>query len=216
MISNVENHLRWHELLLGDEGNVLAYNLVLLLLLLLHLVTLGEAQFAHVTHVTETEVVVGALLADPVTSSFLVKVTSELVDSVVQTVLVSFVLAVGARFAQFLLLGNSVDHVVWLSLNVLGGLGLLASVAGFSSLEIVVLAFGALPTTVWELKVGSLASSVLFLAGVEGQLGIVLRSLGVEGLLLAFLADFSKICHRKWREGAVVRAVQRIRKFGID
>jgi len=159
LTSTVENRLRWHELLLRHVGHVLAYSV-----LFLHLGVLGEAQLAHVAHVTETKVVVGASLAGPVASSLLVEVASELVDSVVEAVLVSFVLAVGVGFAGLLLLGQSVDHVVWLSVNVLGGLGLLASVASFSSLEIVVLAFGALPATVWELKVGSLIASLLFLA----------------------------------------------------
>ena len=51
------------------------------------------------------------------------------------------------------LLGVRLDEVRWLASQVFGGLRLLAAVALLSPFEIVVLAFRALPTSLWELEV---------------------------------------------------------------
>jgi len=51
------------------------------------------------------------------------------------------------------LLGVRLDEVRWLASQVFGGLRLLAAVALLSPFEIVVLAFRALPASLWELEV---------------------------------------------------------------
>lgn len=54
---------------------------------------------------------------------------------------------------RFSLLVATISHMHWLSFIVEITLGLLASEAGFSTLEVVVLALAAFPTAFWELEI---------------------------------------------------------------
>lgn len=53
------------------------------------------------------------------------------------------------------------EHMLWSPGSVLHSLGLLAAVALLAPFEVVVLALGALPATVWELERGSIVLLVL-------------------------------------------------------
>lgn len=131
----------------------LAYHEAGLLLCKQQLVTLLMAQVAHVADFAETEVVVEASLASPVTHSLLVA-SLVLVDAVVLAVLVGVAFRSSLLLALLLLpLFAGVGHVLRLAFEVFVGLGLLAPKASFSSFEIVVLALAALPASLGELKV---------------------------------------------------------------
>jgi hypothetical protein len=118
-----------------------------------HLVAFHLAEVAHVANFTETEVVVKAPLADPVSRPLLVACLI-LVHSVVLGVLVKigFLHNFVVVLPYFSLLGGSVDHMIRFALNILIRLLLLTSKAGFAALKVVVLAFAAFPTSFWELK----------------------------------------------------------------
>ena len=122
-------------------------------LLVGHLVAVHLAQVAHVADFAETEVVVEASLANPVSRSLLVA-GLVLVHSVVLGVLVGNGLLdrVVVVLSDLPLLARSVGHVIWLAFHILFGLLLLASIASLATLEVVVLALAALPASFWELK----------------------------------------------------------------
>lgn len=91
---------------------------------------------------------VGALLADPVATSVSVgvhQVGGRLLGSLHLTV------ELGGGLELHLLVSRHV-HVLGLTLDVSLALDLLASVAALAALEVVVLALGALPATVGEVK----------------------------------------------------------------
>lgn len=103
------------------------------------------------------------------------------------------------------LLGGFNEHVLGLAVVVVGGLGLLAAVAVLAALEVVVLAFGALPAAIRELVVnigpslGLLGRTFLGLwlrlnhHGRDGGdlLGRHPLRLGDEDTGLEFAADFA-------------------------
>ena len=59
--------------------------------------------------------------------------------------------------------GLGLEHVLWLSLKILGALGLFASEALFPALEVVILALGAFPASIRELEVISLGTFLVLL-----------------------------------------------------
>ena len=133
-----------------------------LLLLVQQSHALHLAHVAHVAGLSEGEVVVEASLAGPVTDSF--GVAGLLVFlHLVELDWAVFVGHSGLVLSYFLAsLLEWLGHVFWLSIVVVGGLGLLASEASFSSLEVVVLALVALPSAVWEHEASSLKLTFLF------------------------------------------------------
>ena len=122
------------------------------------------AHVAHVAHISESEVVVEASLAGPVTNSFLDLFVSW---GLWWAALFFFALSWGFSLSGVFLLketfllgiGSLVwrhCQVVWHSFAVISILWLLASVALLSSLEVIVLALAAFPSTIWELEFVSL------------------------------------------------------------
>jgi len=127
-----------------------------------HLVALALCALALVAHFSEGEVVVEAPLTSPITSSLrgLLLISNEVGVLIVDVlgegflfvVLWSSVLFTFFRVGGFLL---NFEHVFWLSLVIFLVFTLLASETLFSTLEVVVLAFAALPATIREVEVFS-------------------------------------------------------------
>jgi hypothetical protein len=134
--------------------HALAYQHAVALLLVQHFVTLLVVQVAHVANISETKVVIETPLAGPVSYSLLIH-SLILVDSVVFAVLVALSLSgcflLGLSLSSLLVVGS--EHMFWLAFNVFIRLRLFAPETRFSTLEVVVLALAALPSSLWELKV---------------------------------------------------------------
>ena len=172
------------------------HSCVLLVLDLLELARL-LVQLALVALCSEAEVVVAAVEADPVLLGE--QDVAELVHDL--TIFVQFEVGVldllrelnallllsfpsGKEFFEFLfffagdldfLLGFFLlcggEHVVWAAYGITKALWLLASVAFFSSLEVVILTFAALPSSVWKLEVGGHLSFLVLPASLLLGLG---------------------------------------------
>jgi len=121
---------------------------------------------AHITGVSEGEVVIEASLAGPISNSLCWLLWVRIGSC---AVFVSICKLVHDNlFHDLTLLLVAVDlrleHMLWFAVGVIRWLGLLASVALLSALEVIVLAFVALPASIWEVK----TSSVLCLACFAG------------------------------------------------
>lgn len=124
-----------------------------------HLVALDLCALALVAHFSEGEVVVEAPLTDPITSSLrglllVANTVGVLVVDVLGELFFLPVLWSGILFTLFVsfIFLLVFEHVFWLTFEVLLVFSLLASEALFSTLEVVVLAFAALPATVGEVE----------------------------------------------------------------
>jgi len=132
---------------------------------------------AHVAVLSEWEVVVVASLANPITRSFVSSLG--LLEGCLDSLLIKFERWFAKSFcwcliSRFRLLGVNLKtldlhcfplllkfewwlflislHMNWLSSRVLDCLRLLASIALFSALKVIILTFRALPTALWELE----------------------------------------------------------------
>lgn len=114
-----------------------------------HVLAFLQTELALIADIPKTVVVVEAALANPVTALFLnvswhaLYVVSDPVES-----LLSFVGELDSSF-----LTGWEGHVLRFTFSVLSTLGLLASVAVLTALEVIVLALGAFPTAIGELEV---------------------------------------------------------------
>ena len=116
----------------------------------LHLLRLLKGQGALVAMSSKRIVVVGASLAHPVASS----VGDLAIDGGLGQLLGPLHLTVGlVRLLHGSLLLRRHRHVLGLAIDVVFALDFFASVAVFAALEVIVLAFGALPATIREVKV---------------------------------------------------------------
>jgi hypothetical protein len=134
----------------------LTHHEAVLLNLVEQLVALCMVQVAHVANFSETEVVVEASLASPVSYALLVLLlegTVVLVEIILAVLVLEGVLdlSIGTLRNNHVFLGSHV-HVFWLSVEIVVVLLLLASEAGLATLEVVVLTLGAFPTTFWEIE----------------------------------------------------------------
>lgn len=166
--------------------HVLTYHQSVRLLLIKHFVTFSVGEVAHVAYFAETEVVVEASLAGPVSNSLLVVVAVSLVlvDSVILAVLVghcSFVTRLFLGSFEFSVLALNSRHMLWLSFIVIIRLVFLASEASLSTFEVVVLALAAFPSTIWEFEVVSLLRAIFRLVFNDGFFLVVFL---VKGLLV--------------------------------
>ena len=99
-------------------------------------------------------------------------------------------------FASRLFLGAVFKQMLWHSLHIVLILGLLASVAGFPALEVVIAAFTALPATGWELAVLPLLFSFEFVA--HALLAPVAAFAALEVIVQALVAVPSSFWEFEW------------------
>lgn len=110
-----------------------------------HLAALDVAHVAFVAHISESKVVIAASFAGPVSNSLCWLLARD--DLSWGDLLHGFSLGLSVN--------GRLLHVSWHTIGVFVGLALLASVALLSTLEVVVLALGAFPSSFGELEVTS-------------------------------------------------------------
>jgi len=172
-----------------------------------HLVALTLCTLALVAHFSEGEVVVEAALADPITSSlgWLLLISNEVGVLIVDVLSEGFLLVVlwsGILFTFFweIFLLKFV-HVFWLTLVVFLIFTLFASETLLSTLEVVVLAFAALPATIREVEAFSWLWHGFFLGArrVSWVASCVIFAAHSTGVLL--LSVKLLLSHGGWDEG---------------
>jgi len=156
----------------------------LALLSVKHFIAFDVAHVAHVAHISEGKVVVEASLAGPVTNSLLDLLRGSWGFSCTARLLgINFfrfgifrIFLKETFLFEFSSLWGRHGQVSWHAFAVIFGLRFFASMAFFSSLEVVVLALAAFPSSVWELEVillfveecFSFLDSFVGMEGVEG------------------------------------------------
>lgn len=149
-----------------------------------HFIAFDVAHVAHVAHISEGKVVIEASLAGPVTNSLLdllggswgFRCTARLLDINFFRFGVFRIFLKETFLFEFSSLWGRHGQVSWHAFAVIFGLRFFASVAFLSSLEVVVLALTAFPSSVWELEVillfveecFSFLDSFVGMEGVEG------------------------------------------------
>jgi len=181
-------HLECLILLLWDLSSkrleVLNLLVSLALLSVKHFIAFDVAHVAHVAHISEGKVVIEASLAGPVTNSLLdllggswgFRCTARLLDINFFRFGVFRIFLKETFLFEFSSLWGRHGQVSWHAFAVIFGLRFFASVAFLSSLEVVVLALTAFPSSVWELEVillfveecFSFLDSFVGMEGVEG------------------------------------------------
>ena len=197
--------------------HVLAAHVSWLLLLVKHAVRFDVVQVAHVTYFSKAKVVVVTSLASPVTHSLdsgccgrlslLVEISGAVLISTAWVFFLHIVIWTDFLLFRVECLSCCLEHVFWLSLVVLSALDFLASEASLSSLEVVVLAFVAFPSTIWEFKFFLVSFDWLFnfsnLLLFSWELLVVKRShapilLGDHGELFDLVVGWSVAGGERW------------------
>lgn len=156
----------------------------LALLSVKHFIAFDVAHVAHVAYISEGKVVVEASLAGPVTNSLLdllggswcFRCTARLLGINFFRFGIFRIFLKETFLFEFSSLWGRHGQVSWHAFAVIFSLRFFASMAFFSSLEVVVLALAAFPSSVWELEVTllfveecfSFLDSFVGMEGVEG------------------------------------------------
>ena len=158
---------------------------------------------AHIAGISEGEVVIEASLAGPISNSL-----SWLLRVRIGGCAVFFSICKLVHddlFHDLTLLLIAVDlwleHMLWFAVGVIRWFGLLASIALLSALEVIVLAFVALPASIWEVKTSSVLCLACFAGVVFVRVCLPAKVyLGMELSSLRSEVIDNNVVHSLWEE----------------